>query len=280
MAEIQRSDDLGWLEKTIERVVDAQRPLVVNHLREQRRKYPELTPEQLIAKLEKQYINAVSLGGAAVGASAVAPGIGTFASLGLTAAETVVFLEASAFFAQAVTEVHGIHVDDPERAKALVMGLMLGSGGKALVQRVADQSLGRGTAGTAFWGQLVTSRLPSGTMGQVVDYLRRAFVRRMVRNTGASALGRAMPFGVGAVIGGVGNRILGKQVVEAAREAFGPAPLSFHAELAPRGARQPKTVADRFQSARRTERRGLGGFPLRSRHDDGEPSSEDPPRHD
>jgi hypothetical protein len=155
--------------------------------------------------------------------------------------------------------VHGIPVEDPERAKALVMGLMLGSGGKALVKRVAEQSLGRGTAGTAFWGELVTSRLPTGMMGQVVDFMRRAFLKRMARNTGASMVGRAMPFGIGAVIGGVGNNILGRQIVRAAREAFGPVPLSFHPGLAPVVKEVRPSLGERIRDAREIEREGLGG---------------------
>ena len=146
---------------------------------------------------------------------------------------------------------------------------------------IADQ-LSRNLIGKALpkgWGEVLTEQLPESALAPLTIALGRESIK-LGGKLSAGAVGKAIPFGVGAVIGGVGNRILGKQVVEAAREAFGPAPLSFHAELAPRGARQPKTVADRFQSARRTERRGLGGFPLRSRHDDGEPSSEDPPRHD
>ncbi len=259
MQEIDRDDELGWLVGTLDRILGVQRPLVVNHLRSLRRKHPELNPEQVIQRLEKQYLAAVTSGGAAVGATAVAPGIGTAASLGLTVAETVVFLEASAFFAQAVTEVHGIPVEDPERAKALVMGLMLGSGGKALVKRVAAQSMGGGAAGTAFWGELVTSRMPTGMMGQVVDFLRRAFVKRMARNTGASMIGRAMPFGIGAVVGGVGNNILGRQIVKAAREAVGPPPVAFDASLAPVIKEARRTLGELIQDAREIEREGLGG---------------------
>jgi hypothetical protein len=44
---------------------------------------------------------------------------------------------------------------------------------------------------------------------------------------------RAIPFGVGAVIGGAGNNILGRRVVQNSRLAFGPAPLEFAAALAP-----------------------------------------------
>ena len=50
-------------------------------------------------------------------------------TLALSGVETAGFLEASALFAQSVTEVHGIAVDDPERARALVMTMMLGYGG-------------------------------------------------------------------------------------------------------------------------------------------------------
>lgn len=259
MQEIDRDDDLGWLVGTLDRILGVQRPLVVNHLRALRRKQPELTPAEVIERLEKQYLAAATSGGAAVGATAVAPGIGTAAALGLTVAETVGFLEASAFFAQAVTEVHGIPVEDPERAKALVMGLMLGSGGKALVKRVAEQSLGRGAAGTAFWGELVTSRMPTGMMGQVVDFLRRAFLKRMARNTGASMMGRALPFGIGAVVGGVGNHILGRQIVQAAREAFGPPPVAFDPGLAPVVREVRPSLGERIREARAIEREGLAG---------------------
>jgi hypothetical protein len=277
MQEIDRDDDLGWLVDTLDNILGVQRPLVVNHLRSLRRRRPDLTPEQVIRRLERQYLAAVTGGGAAVGATAVAPGVGTIAALGLTVAETVVFLEASAFFAQAVTEVHGIPVEDPERAKALVMGLMLGSGGEALVKRVAEQSLGRGASGSAYWGELITSSLPAGMMGQLVDFLRRGFMKRITRNTGASMLGRALPFGIGAVVGGAGNNILGRQVVGATRDAFGPAPVAFDANLATvLGAPRPRlserirtaraiegaprrSLSERMREARAIEREGLGG---------------------
>jgi hypothetical protein len=96
-------------------------------------------------------------------------------------------------------------------------------------------------------------------MGQIVDFLRRAFLKRMARNTGASMVGRALPFGVGAVVGGVGNHILGRQIVKAAREAFGPPPVAFDASLAPIVNEARRSLGDRIQDARRIEREGLGG---------------------
>lgn len=276
MREIDRDDDLGWMVRALEGILGVQRPLVVNHLRALRRRNPQMTPAEMLGRLEKQYLAAVSTGGAAVGASAVAPGIGTVASLGLTMAETIGFLEASAFYAQAVAEVHGIVVEDEQRAKALVMGIMLGNGGTALVKRATERALGRGAAGNAFWGELITSRLPSGSMGQVVDFLRRAFLRRMARNTGASMLGRAMPFGIGAVVGGVGNNILGRQIVNAAKEAFGPAPVSFDANLTPVIKEVRPSLGQRIREARDIEREGLAGGLRRLRERRGQEPQHEP----
>ncbi|WP_344341039.1 hypothetical protein [Agrococcus versicolor] len=281
---------MSWLEKTIDTVVAKQRPLVVNHLREVRRKHPDMTPEQLVARLERQFLAAVSTSGAAVGATAVAPGVGTVASVGLTVAETVAFLEASAFFAQAVTEVHGIHVRDPERSKALVMSLMLGKEGSSLVKRITEQSLGRGAAGDAFWGQLITTTLPSGFVANtVVDYLKRAFLRRMTATTGRSMLGRALPFGIGAVIGGVGNHILGRHIVQAARDAFGPAPVSFDPDLQPlpkvqrpRRLRRGSMTDEMDRGLEANRRTGFGGGALdrlrRRPKDDEPPAGDQAPR--
>ena len=63
MGELEPNEDLGWMMKTLEGILGVQRPLVVNHLRSLRRKHPDLTPEQMIKRLEKQYLAAVSSGG-------------------------------------------------------------------------------------------------------------------------------------------------------------------------------------------------------------------------
>jgi hypothetical protein len=43
--------------------------------------------------------------------------------------------------------------------------------------------------------------------------------------------GRALPFGIGAVVGGAGNLMMGRAVVVNAREAFGPMPDTVPGEL-------------------------------------------------
>lgn len=219
------------VEKGIEKVLSVQRPVVLAYVRGIRRRNPGASPAQVVAILERHYLAAVTAGGAAVGASSVIPGVGTGISLALSGVETAGFLETTALFAQSVTELHGIATDDPDRARTLVMAMMLGTSGSDLVKQLASQAAGVGPTRKTFWGRLVAKGLPDAMANQVGDRVKRAFVRRFATTQGAGAIGRAIPFGIGAVVGGAGNHLLGRKVVSTAREAFGPAPLDFPLSL-------------------------------------------------
>jgi hypothetical protein len=218
----------------IDRVLTVQRPVVLAHIRGIRAAKPNASPAEVIRILERRYLTAVTTGGALVGASAVLPGVGVGASLALTGVETAGFLEASALFAQSVTEIHGIVVDDPDRARTLVMTLVLGSAGSDLVKQLAGQAAGVGPGRTAFWGELVTKSLPKASVGAIADQVKKSFLKRFAVTQGTSALGRAIPFGIGAVVGGTGNHLLGRQIINGTRTAFPPAPFVFPDVLAPR----------------------------------------------
>jgi hypothetical protein len=229
----------------IDKLLSVQRPVVLAHIRSIRTSRPDASPAQVIAILERRFLTAVTSGGALVGASAAIPAVGVGTSLVLSGVETAGFLEASALFAQSVTEVHGIAVVEPERARTLVMAMMLGNGGQELLQQFASEAAGRGSR-SAYWGELVTKSIPRAALGPLTDRVRAAFVRRFAVTQGGSVIGRAIPFGVGAVFGGVGNNILGRRIVRSAREAFSAAPATFPASLdavrAPKQPRAPKTA--------------------------------------
>lgn len=228
--------DLGrahGVERSIDALLHIQRPIVVAHLRGIRRKFPNATPEQIVRILERRYLAAVTTGGAAVGATAVVPGIGTGVTLALSGVETAGFLEATALFAQSVAEVHGIAIENPDRARALVMTLMLGREGIDLVRQFAGQATGKGIARNAYWGELITNSMPRAVMSGVVDRLRTVFIRQFAVRGGAGILGKAIPFGIGAAIGGVGNHIIGRKVLQQSRLAFGAPPPVMPIELEP-----------------------------------------------
>lgn len=217
----------------LDRMLAVQRPLVVAHIRSIRLRHPDADPAQIVRILEARYLATVTTGGAAVGATAVIPGIGTGVTLALSGAETVGFMESTALFAQSVAEVHGIAVQEPERARALVMTLMLGKEGVDLVSQLARQASGKGGTRSSYWGELVTKSLPRAAVGPLVDRLKSAFIRQFATRGGASFIGKALPFGVGAVVGGAGNHLLGRRVLKNSRRAFGAAPLWLPPELEP-----------------------------------------------
>ncbi|WCI09914.1 hypothetical protein PJ267_12605 [Arthrobacter sp. OVS8] len=217
------------------RAVEVQRPLVLANLRRLQRRHPQATAAQLAATLERDYLLAVTGGGALVGGAAVIPGVGTAAALGLSAAATVGFLEATALFSTSLAELHGVRLVDPEKASTLVMAIMLGEEGTALLSSLSGQAAGQagrqGPGPTQAWGSLFSRRVPLAGFGTVRERIQTMFLRTLLKQQGTAWLGRALPFGIGAVVGGVGNRVMGRAVVANAKEAFGPMPLVIPGEL-------------------------------------------------
>ena len=149
--------------------------------------------------------------------------------MGLSALAVGGYLERTALYAQAVAELHGVHVKDPDLARSMVMAIMLGEEGSQLMNTVLLQT-GKATGVSGRWGMLLGGK-SSGKMFSVERAIRNMFIKRfLTRQTGAF-LGRALPFGVGAVVGGGANYGLGKDVVKNTREAFGDAPPFFPLEL-------------------------------------------------
>ncbi len=220
------------LQQALSRAVESQRPLAQANLRRLRRKLPQATPGELALKLDREFINTVTGSGAAIGATAIIPGIGTLASLGISAGATLMFLEASALYALSIAELHGVHLDDPERAQTAVMAIMLGEEGTSLMQAFAGHALGRGGTPLNAWGTALGKGLPSTAVKAIGSRVQKMFIRRLMLSQGGAMMGRLVPFGIGAVIGGAGNLMMGRSVVKATKIAFGPPPLDFRGELA------------------------------------------------
>ncbi|WP_347955608.1 hypothetical protein [Gordonia aichiensis] len=206
------------LSTLIDRAQRLQQPAVAKYVRRLRGKYPDEGPEQIIRRLEKQYLTTVTASGGAVGAAAAIPGVGTVTALSALTAETVAFVEASALLALAIAEVHGIAPTDQERRKTLVLAVALGEEGTALVGKAV------GAKGTDAIARLGVPGLPGVNLATVNRTLGNRFVRKFALGKAPVVMGKLVPGGIGAVIGGVGNRALGTRVIRNARGAFGPPP--------------------------------------------------------
>lgn len=211
---------LTAVSKVLDKAQRLQAPQVKKYVDGIRRRHPDESPQQIIARLEKHYLLAVTGTGSAVGAAAAVPGVGTITAMGAATGETALFIEASALLALAIAEVHGIPVHDNERRTALVLAVALGEEGILAVGKVVGSRSGT-------LRRLNESTTPDSRIGQLNRKLAAKFVRRYAIKRAPLIFGKLLPAGVGALIGGVGNRALGKKIVENAREAFGPAPVHW-----------------------------------------------------
>ncbi len=203
-----------------------QAPAVRAYVERLRDGNPDATPAEIVTKLEKHYLAAVMASGAAVGSAAAFPGIGTLMALSAVAGETFLFLEATSVFVLAVAEVHGIPADHRERRRALVLAVLVGEDSK---NAVADL-IGPGRTSGA-WLADGAATLPLPAVSQLNSRLLRFFVKRYALKRGALAFGKLLPIGIGAVVGGWGNRLMGKRIIANARMAFGSPPPRWPATL-------------------------------------------------
>ena len=223
------------LSQILERGARVQAPAVKAYVARLRAADPAATPTDIVTRLDKHYRAAVMASGAAVGSAAAFPGIGTLVAMSAVAGETVVqssrpptvvFLEATAVYVLAVAEVHGIPVDHRERRRALVLAVLVGEDSK---RAVADL-IGSGRTSGA-WVSDGAATLPLPALSQLNSRLLRYFVKRYTLKRGAMAFGKLLPVGVGAVVGGVGNRLMAKKIIANAHMAFGNPPARWPSTL-------------------------------------------------
>lgn len=202
------------LNAVIDKALTVQRPAVAAHVERVRRRLPNVPDEFVVRELEKQYLITVGTLGAAAGGVAAVPVLGSSTSLALNVAEIGAFVDATVLFTLAVAEVHGVAVDDLQRRRALILAVLLGDVGTAIVEKATGRTGGS-------WGTLLTQVMPKDKLSAVNRLLGRKLLTKFGTKQGALALGRVLPFGIGAAIGGSGNIALGYASVKAARRAFG-----------------------------------------------------------
>ena len=208
------------LPAVVDAAIGIQQPTVEKYIERAKQRNPSATPSQVIASLEKQYLATVTAIGGVSGAAAATPAAGKTADLLVTMVEVGAFIEASALFCLAVAEVHGVHIDDLERRRTLVMGVLMGTTGSQFVEKAAGRT-------GPHWAKKLVKELPIGKIDAVNDVLGRWFITKYGDKRGIIVLGRDLPKGFGAAIGAGGNAVLGLMTVRGARRAFGPAPQDW-----------------------------------------------------
>ena len=184
------------------------------HIARLKRNHPDESPRQIVRRLNAELRAATISAGVGVGAAAAAPGVGTGVALAMSGTEMVAFLNATVLYILARSEVQDIKIEDIERRRTLVMAIMLGDAGAKGVGKVAERT-------GQHWARQVVRNIPMARIAAINKVLGRHFVTKYGTKQGIVVLGKVVPFGIGAVIGGAANGLFGQGIVTASNRAFG-----------------------------------------------------------
>jgi hypothetical protein len=196
--------------------------------------------DERIRQIKRAFAREMSAVGAAAGATAALPGAGAVALVGTTVVELGWFTARSADLILSVAAVHGQTESTVEQRRAWILSVLaFGDGASAGFTKLAGE-MGKGL------GKRTTAAIPNEALKAINKALGRTIVTKYGTKRGVIALGRALPFGIGAVIGGTTNYAFARTIARQADEFFRLLPPPLMATTAP--ASQSSSPALRSQS--------------------------------
>ncbi|WP_455158899.1 hypothetical protein [Schaalia cardiffensis] len=219
MQNLTKLDPKALIAAGFDKALVAQQPKAQANVARLRRVHPNMTPEELIAYINKWYLGTVIVSGTGAGAAAVVPN--GLAQVSGTVADLGTYLEASVFYILCLTEIHGIDLEDLERRRLLVISILLGNSASS---KVLDKVIGR-TA--PYWGKKLVQSIPMEAVRRANKVLGPRFITKWGTKTGVLVLGKQVPLMIGAAIGGGGNLLFGSFVVKAGKTILGPSPVGW-----------------------------------------------------
>lgn len=210
--------------RVMDRAVSMQTSTITRYVDFLRSRHPDHSPAEIQQLLDRHFRTMATGSGAGVGATAMVPGIGFLLGAAAVSAESVVFLDAAAFYTVASAYLRGADITEPERRRALILVVLLGSQGNALTDILAgDLEEGGHTVPPV----RAISRFSITRLGEVNNRMMRLALKQVTKKMSASWIGKIMPFGIGAVIGSVTNRRLATKVINNTMESLGAPPAEF-----------------------------------------------------
>lgn len=198
----------------LEQSLAAQQAMAKAKVDRLRRVHPDHTPKRLVCDLTRWYLSTVTLAGAGAGMAAAVPGAGPAIGLPVALADTLAFTEASVLYVLSVAAIHGLHADDIERRKLLVLTVMLGDSAAGALQT--------GVGRTApHWARKIVKSIPMEAINKANKVLGPRFITKYGTKQGVLILGKQLPLGLGGVLGGGANHLVGRGIVASTRRAFG-----------------------------------------------------------
>ncbi len=171
------------------------------------------TTPQRVAQITQHFTKELSAVGAASGGLAALPGVGTVSAIMATAADVAWTTTRACDIVMTVGAIHGHELASPLERQTWIMAV-LGHGDRAFDELTRVQQV------IAEGGHEDISKLSGGSLAA----LNQGFIRNLITDWTmrrlATAVGRALPFGIGAVVGGLSNRASARTVARHADAMF------------------------------------------------------------
>lgn len=159
------------------------------------------TVEERAATVTRTFCRELAVAGAATGGAAAVPGVGTATAMAATAADLGWFTLRIADLILTIAALHGHERASVEERRAWILSVLaFGEGSAAGFARMAGevgQDLGRKAVG----------RMPAGALRVINRKLSRSVLTKFGTRRGVVTLGRVLPFGIGAAVGGSANYV-------------------------------------------------------------------------
>ena len=160
---------------------------------------PGATVEERVAAVTRTFARELAVAGAATGGAAAVPGVGTATAMAATAADLGWFTLRIADLVLTIASLHGHQRAAVEERRAWILSVLaFGEGSAVGFARMA------GEVGQDLGGKAV-GRIPAGALRVINRKLSRSVLTRFGTRRGAITLGRVLPFGIGAAVGGSAN---------------------------------------------------------------------------
>ena len=209
----------------VDKAVQLQTSTIRTYVDWLRRQNPDATPAEIQKLMDKHLKNTVTGTGAGVGAAAAVPGIGLFSGAAAVAGESVLFLDLAAFYAVASAYLRGEDIADPERRRTLVLSLLMGTKGLAIVDAMLGDDAGK------IPGKSTLAKFSGPTLANTNNVLQRIATRSMRKTLRRAWLGKLMPLGIGAIAGTTANRKLADGVIDNVQSGLSAMPAAFASPL-------------------------------------------------
>lgn len=191
-----------------------------------RRRHPEATPTDVVQVLERHYATSITAAGAVITAGAIAADIGIAMIPGVGAAAAGA-KSAGQRWARRRRAVYGLSNERASQQQITATAADLAPSSSEGVVDVGHRSAAS-RADWTHWADTLADSLPAGGAQELVRTIQTGQLDT-VRTNLSGKQQSAIEYGVGAVAGSVARFVFGREVVDAARIAFGAAPNEFPA---------------------------------------------------